>query len=170
MHGQISFYLRYCSYSFNHCFLRKRHFRLHLFEFKIFRLHINNLTQMFKTVVKMSLKVVSVRIRELKTSPGTAMFHFSSITLRCFSGQIQQLFQNDLTWMVLSQRSKSNGAVELVTSAMSTGQQRVNKGIWTGLTGVEQYGINEQYEKPFPLWSPCGEVYKASSQRTSCGL
>lgn len=57
-----------------------------------------------------------------------------------------------------------------VTSAMSTGQQRVNKGIWTGLTGVEQYGINEWYEKPFPLWLPCGEAYKESSQRTSCGL
>lgn len=170
MHGQISSYLGYCLYSFNHCFLRKRHFGLHLFEFKIFRLHIHNLTQMFKTVVKMSLKVVSVRIRELKTSPGTAMFHFSSITLRCFQVRFNQLFQNEPTWMVLSQRSKSNGAVELVTSAMSTGQQRVNKGIWTGLTGVEQYGINERYEKPFPLWSPCGEVYKASSQRTSCGL
>lgn len=63
-----------------------------------------------------------------------------------------------------------DGVKERVTGTMSTGQQRVNKGIWAGLTGAEQYGINEWYEKPFPLWWPCGEAYKASSQRISIGL
>lgn len=93
-------------------------------------------------------------------------FHFSAITRAiCSTCGFPRIFRWNNCPKISARVVK-----EQVTSAMSTGQQRVNKSIWTGLTGVAQYGINEWYEKPFPLWWPCGVTYKVSSQRTSTGL